>query len=826
MLYWIDVKYAFRLLLKKPAFSATSILIVAIGLGLTVYTYSLLSQLIFKPLTMQGATPLVAIEGEFRAAHGRGQLTDPYHLNFISAYSNLLHKMSLYRTGTTIISDLGNNISAKKVHASYSQWNLFELAGVQPILGRGFTPSDQAVGTEPVIVISHEIWTKYLSKDPNIINTSIRVNGISKRVVGVMPAGFAFPAIAQIWEPLSETQLAPAAPSDAHTDAMNAVARLKPGISLEQLQLEIKNLLQRHFQTLPQAFTWRANSPGGYIRAFKYKDTNDSIAQHYTIFVAMLIVVLLILFLTCINVGSLLLARVNERIKEVGVRIALGIPKKRLMLQMLWESLFICSIGGLLAWGLAMIGVRLTNVAFEQLFALSGDKPFWWHLNLHSDAFFVLLVAIIFMVAVTGILPAVRALNSDVNAILRDGTRGALGKKAGRANKLLVVTEIALSSVVLVVATILLSTSYNSQNADYGVDTSNRLSAQILLPTSSYPRNPRDKRNDFYYQLKSNLEKHPNIQGVAYFSSLPGTGGGSSHFEIQGREALVYNENPMWNFEAVSRDAWGVVGMKIIEGRDFDLRDLENGGSPTIINESMARDLFPEGNAIGQRVRTVDEGNWHTEWRTIIGIVSDSIHGPTMQATSAWHTGYGMMDLRAWNMEIVVHYFGSHTQAQALLKETVAAMDLDVTLHQIQRYDEFIAQPMQLVNAVNSIFLWCGLVALFLAASGIFAVSSNSIALRSQEIATRRALGANNSRVIGLFMKEAGIQLVIGLIGGVCMSLMVLNQLSQSMLFSSDSYAFGIVGIPLFITLMVLTATYIPCRKITSQEPSEALRQS
>ncbi|MCF2857594.1 ABC transporter permease [Pseudoalteromonas sp. SMS1] len=825
MSFWIDIKYAFRLLMKKPIFSITSVLIVAIGLGLTVYTYSLLSQLIFKPLTMQGNTPLVAIEGEFREAHGRGQRTDPYHLNHISEQSRLIERMSVYRTGTTIISGLGNDIGSRKLHSSYSQWNLFEVAGVQPQMGRGFSPADQEVGAEPVIVLSHDVWTKYLGKNPDIIGSNIRVNGVPKRVIGVMPAGFSFPSMAQVWEPLLITQQQPAVPSDAYGDSMYGVARLKERVSIEQFQQELKGLLQQQFQSLSQKFAWRASSPGGYIRAFPYKLTNDSVANHYTIFVAMLVVVALILFLTCINVGNLLLARVNERIKEVAIRIALGIPKKRLILQMLWESLFICIIGGLVAWLFALMGVRVTNAVFDQIFAVSDARPFWWYLSLNFDAAMVLVAAVVFMIVVTGFIPAWRALSGDVNSVLRDGTRGALGKKAGRANKALVVTEIALSSVVLVVATVLLYTSYSSQNADYGVDTENRITAQLLLPTSTYPRDPRDKRNDFYYQLKDNLEQNSNINQVAYFTSLPGTGGGSSHFEIQGKEALVYNENPMWNFELVSRGAWDAVGMEIIEGRDFDIRDLENGGSPAIINESMARDLFPNGDAIGQRVRTVDEGDWHTEWRTIIGIVSDSVHGPTMKATSAWHTGYGVMDLRSWTMEMVVHYSGSQAQAEAILRETIAGMDPDVTVHYVQSYDKLISQPMQLVNAVNTIFLWCGLVALFLAASGIYAVSANSITLRSQEIATRRALGASNSRVINLFMKEAGLQLMAGLIAGICLSLWVVNQISQSMLIGGDGYIIGLVGIPVFITLMVLTATYIPCRKITSQEPSEGLRQ-
>ncbi|MBQ4811548.1 ABC transporter permease [Pseudoalteromonas luteoviolacea] len=825
MTIWIDIKYMLRQLTNKPMFTLISVLVVAFGLGLTVYTYTLLTQIVFKPLTLQGTAPLVAIEGEFREKHGRGQRADPYHLNHIGAESKLIERMSLYRTGSTILSDLDNMTGSKKLHASYSQWNLFEVAGVQPQLGRGFSPADQEVGADPVVVISHAVWAKYFGQNPDILGTSIRVNGTPKQIIGVMPAGFSFPAVAQIWAPLVITQIQTSAPSDAYSASLNGVARLKNGVSLSQLRSEVDSLLAEHFQLLPQEFAWRTSSPGGYIRVFPFKYTDDSIAQKSSIFIALFLVVVLILLLTCINVGNLLLARVNERIKEVAIRIALGISKERLVIQMLWESVFICGVGGVLAWILAAIGVQVTNEVLNGIFALSEARPFWWHIKLESDAVVVLVVTLIFMVIATGLLPAWRALTGDMNAILRDGTRGALGKINGRINKSIVITEIALSSVVLMIASILLYTSFNAQNADYGVDTNNRITAQILLPTSVYPTNPRTKRNDFYYQLKGNLEQSPNIHSVAYFTSLPGTGGGSSHFEILGKEALVYNENPLWNFEVVSRGAWDTVAMKIIAGRDFDERDLDSGESPVIINDSMARALFPLGDALGQRVRTVDEGDWHTEWRTIVGIVSDSVHGPTMQATSAWHTGYGLMDLRSWTMELVVHYSGSEAQAMATLHKAVADMDPEVTLDQVQSYEQLIAQPMRLIDAINTIFLWCGLVALVLAATGIYAVSANSISLRSQEIATRRALGASNGHVVRFLLKEAGLQLTAGLVVGMSISIWLIYRISQSMLIGGGGFAIGLVGVPILISVMVLIATYIPSKKITSYEPSEGLRQ-
>ena len=835
---WIDIKYALRLLMKKPVFTATSVLIVAIGLGLTLYTYSLLSQLIYKPLTLNGDSPLIAVKGQFQGLHGWGQRVDSYHLKQVSAESELLEGMSLYRKAFFTVNDIDNTVTPIKVGAVFIEWNIFELTGVQPILGRGLSPDDQEVGAEPVAVLGYKVWKNTFGGDKDIINTSVKIEGVPTRVIGVMPEGFAFPQTAQIWRPLRGERVNPTQPSGFYGHQHASVARLKPNASLSEFQQELKAILQKNLQNLPQDLAWRATTPGGYMRAFPFKLTNNEVYYHYSIFIAMLTVVLLILLLTGINIGNLLLVRVNERMKEVAIRISLGVPRKRLVLQMLWESIFICSLGGLLAFFLAQWGASITNDVFEQIFAVSGQKPFWWQLSLDMDAIWVLLAVIVLMIIVTGFIPAWRALSGDLNSVLRDGTRGALGKKAGRANLILLVAEIGLSCVVLVVATMLLSTSYSAQDSDYGTDIQNRLTAEVLLPYGTYPWSQgapeaRKKRNDVYYRLKDDLEQLVNINGVAYFSNLPGTGsgGGAGYFEIQGKGAEVYNENPYWNYEVVSRDAWHAVGMKLIEGRNFDPRDSSDDSrdleeSPVIINAAMATELFPEGDAIGQRVRSVWEGD-HSGWRTIIGIVSDTVHGSTMQATSSSHNAYGLMDLNYFPYKkIVVHYSGSPSQAEKALIDAVKKIDPNITVASIQSYEDLIKQPFITVNTVNTIFLYCGLVALFLAASGIYAVAANSITLRSQEIATRRALGARNNQVISMFLKKAGMQLVFGLALGLALSLWVVSQITQSMIIDVNSYIIGLAGIPLFITMMVLMATYIPTSKITKKEPSEGLRQS
>lgn len=828
MSFWIDIKYAARLLLKKPLFSLTSILIVAVGLGLTVYTYSLLNSLVFKPLVLNGDTPIYAIEAEYDHSHLSRRPADPFDLNRIKRDIDSVDDIGFYQDGTALFQDIEGKSGTVKFNASYVSWNIFEFSSTPPMLGRGFNVEDQQKGAEPVVVLSFDIWRDYFGRNEKVVDTLLTVEGEKMRVVGVMPAGYAFPSIAQAWLLLPPNFINPV---ERSRTSVFGFMKLKSDASFGQFEKELARLTPLITQDIPENFSWRLSDNGNYLRVLPFKEAE--ITQYYSIFIAMFIVVFLILLLACINIGNLLLARVNERIKEVAIRVALGVPRVRLVWQMLWESIFICTIGGFFAVLVAGWGLEVTNEVFVEAFSVGQHKPFWWTLSLDAHAIFVLISTVIVMILMTGLIPAWRALTGDFNAILRDGTRGALGKKAARASKALVVSEILLSCVVLVIATILLFTSYSAARADYGVETENRITARLELPILAYPRNRSDsdekqreagfKRSSFYYQLKDKLEAMPNIQGVAFMSAFPGTGEGTSFFEIEGRAAAVYNENPFSNNESVSRNSWHVIGMSIISGRDFDYRDSEPGVLSIIVNESIAKAFFPDGDAVGKRVRRASSRRTG-EWNTIIGVVSDTFHGSAMRSSSASYNSYHVFDAFAsTRISVAVHYSGRQALAEKALREAIIDIDSRVAAFHVQTYDELIYQPMIMVAAVSQIFLLCGVVAVFLAASGIYAMAANGVTQRTQEIGVRRALGATDSMVMRLFMKQAIIQLVLGLLLGLGLSLWVIDSMTDTMVMNQLSYYIGFIAIPLLIVVMVMVATYIPTRRVVLMEPSDAL---
>jgi predicted permease len=824
----IDIKYAARLLFKKPAFTALTVLIVAVGLGLTLYTYSLLNNLVFKPLVLNSEQPVIALEAKFDYSHLQRRAADPFHL--LRAYNELdmLDDFGMYEDSTALIggSNSAGSKKAKMYNASFTSWNVFQFAGVKPVLGRGFIEADLDVGAEPVVVLSHKVWKNYFAGDERVVDTMVPVDAVATRVIGVMPAGFSFPVSAEIWLPLSRAEIAP---TEQSRTSLYAFSYLKPGISLVKFQQVLDELNKDIIKGLPEDLLRRANKNGEYLTAMPFKEAG--IMQYYTIFVAMFVVTFLILLLACINVANLLLARVNERHKEIAIRVALGVPRKRLILQMLWESIFICCVGGFLALLLAIWGLDISNNVFDSTYAVNKLKPFWWQVSIDSNSIIVLVITVVFMVLITGFIPAWRAISGNFNAVLRDGTRGALGKKAAAASQVLVISEILLSCVVLIMATIILSTSYAAGEADYGVDTDKRLTARLQLPPINYTiRNDTEfeaadrlKRSAFYYKLKAELEALANVEAVAFMTEFPGTGGGTSHFEIEGRAAAVYDENPYSNNEIVGQDSWRAIGMKVIEGRDFDYRDVGEGISSVIINESIAREFFPDGDAIGKRTRRAGRGGVG-DWNTIIGVVSDTFHGTTMDSSSASYNSYHVMDAFGLSgVGIAIHYSGTQRQAREALITAVDIVDGDVGVYHVQSYDRMIKQPMLLISAVSKVFLLCGIIAVFLAASGIYAVASNSILQRTQEVGVRRALGSSDKKIMHLFMKQASKQLIWGLIVGIGCSIVLVQYMSETMVINMNSYFVSLFGVPLMITAIVIYATFVPTRKVVLMEPSEAL---
>lgn len=825
----IDLKYAVRTLLKKPLFTLVSIAIVAFGLALTLYCYTFLMQLVFKPLTLgndDGA--IIAIESAFDSNHNERRGVDAIDYFRLDNESTVIDEMGIYAESTALIASLDNDSQTHKINSTLIEWDMFNFARVQPIHGRALRADDHFVGAEPVIVLSYDIFHSLFDGNPEIIDQMVMLSAVPTKVVGVMPQHFSFPAYAQSWQPLEQKYLTP---TSRNNDSLYAYARLKAGQTIKQLRSELAVFNHQIKTELPEDMQWRINSNGQYLSAENYRKANVHVITYYNFFVSMFAMVIFVLLLTCINIGNLLLTRVNEKYKEVAIKLALGIPNRRLLLQMLLESIFICTVGGVLALCLTLAGLHLTNHFFVDLFAVNGYQPFWWKLSLELDGLLVLLLTIALTIGLTGLLPAWQAIHTDFNKVLRDGTRGAMGKGASRVSRILVVSEIALSCAVMIMAITIMGTSYRASQADYGVSTEQRFVAQIEIPSQAYPirydhvdeQEDRKQRSKVLYRLKEELEAMPNIQATSFMTSLPGTGEGSSFFEIEGRAAMVYNENPRANLESVLRDSWRAVDMQLLAGRDLDHRDTETRMGNVIINQSIANDYFPDGDAVGSRIRRVwSSGN--REWQTIIGVVSDTYHGSTMSTSSERYTMYRSMDTDGrQHVNLAIHYSGTQKIAEQTLQTAISNVDPRLGAYHVRSYQNLIEQPMQLVNAVISIFMLAGMIALLLAGTGIYAIFANSIVQKTQEIGVRMALGSPDSKIYRLFLTQAILQLLVGLSIGVATAFWGLELIADAMNIDNTSYILSFALIPMLISVIVLVATLVPTKNAVSITPANAL---
>lgn len=828
----IDLKYAWRQLLNKPLFTLVSIFIVAFGLALTLYCYTLLMELVFKPLTLgEDQRQVYAIEGGFDKNHNERRGIDAIDYQHIKAKSTTIANMGLYVEATTLLSSDEARQYTSKLNASWVEWNIFDFSGVQPIHGRGIRPEDHYLGAEPVIVLGHQTFVSQFSENPDIVGQMVMVNGKQTRIVGIMPEGYRFPSHTDGWLPLEHNYISPI---ERSSDSLFVYAKLKPSASIQQLQNELKVINKEIAADIPDNMSWRFTRDGRYLTVNSYKKANVHVMTYYNFFVSLFAMVLFVWLLTCVNIGNLLLSRVNERAKEIAIKLALGISKLRLITQMVLESTIICIVGGFIAFLLTSTALHMTNLFFLDMFQIDGRQPFWWNISFANDGVLILFLSVLITIVFTGLLPAWKAIYTDFNGVLRDGTRGAIGKGASRISKLLVITEMYLSCAVIIIAVTIMATSYFASQADYGVETENRLVSRLHLPEESYPvRNDhpdaildRQARSIVLYELKTELEAHDTIKGVALMSSLPGTGEGSSYVEIEGREGEFYDENPRVNTESIAKNSWSAVGMSLIDGRDFDYRDTEGVMGNVIVNEAIANDYFPDGDAVGSRIRRV-WASGQREWQTIVGVVSNTYHGSTMSTSSERYTMYRLFDNDGrTRISLALHYENTEAEAKTLLQQMINLVEPRLGVYRVQSYQSLIDSPMKLINAVTRIFMFAGLVALLLAASGIYAIYANSIAQKTQEIGVRRALGAPDSHIYSLFIVQAVWQLLIGLTIGVCLAFFALDLISDAMNIDSFSYKLAFIGVPLIIIVIVLVATVLPSRAVVSGTPSKALNYS
>jgi putative ABC transport system permease protein len=796
---WQDARYGLRMLLKKPGFTLTAVITLALGIGATSTIFSFVNGILLRPLPYQDSDRLVLLD-EIAAKRGNASMgvSPPNFLDW-REQNRVFTSVAAYETNSYSLTGSGEPEPVSLANISY---DTFEILGVVPILGRTFTAEEDRPGNDLVVILGHGLWERRFGAKPEVIGQKITLNNSPRTVIGVMPPDFKFPEVADLWIPLAiDTR-----EWTRNDHGWSAIARLKPGVTLEQARSDMTAVARRIEEQNPVT-----NEGMGVVLI----PLREGLAGDYRNSLLILMgVVGLVLLIACANVANLLLARASARAKEVAIRTALGAGRWRVFRQLLTESVVLGLMGGALGCGLAFWGIDLL------LAAIPIDLPFWMKFDLDGrvlgfTAGVTLLTGLVF-----GAAPALQASKIDLNESLKEGARSASGAGRHRMLRSLVVAEVALSLILLIGAGLMMRSFMRLQHTDPGLNSENLLTLRVDLPSAKY--DTPEKRHTFHKELVERIGALPGVQAAGAVSRLPLTGGNwGRSLTVEGFPILPVGQAPSVNHCVVTPNYFRAMGIPILMGRDFTNADARDSMKITIIDERLAREYWPNENPLGKRVRFgPPESN--EPWHTIVGVVGavkhESLNLTRRKTVYLPHSQISLDD-----MALAVRAANSENLAPAI-RGQVKAIDPDQPINDMRTMIEVISRSVWQPRLYAILFGVFAAVALALASIGIYGVMAYSVSERTREIGIRVALGAQRRDVLKLVVARGMTLTLIGAGIGLGAAL-ALTRLMQTLLFevsATDPLTF--VTLAVLLSVVAFVACYLPAGRATKVDPMIALR--
>jgi putative ABC transport system permease protein len=803
-----DVRYAFRTLRRNPGFAIVVLLTLALGIGANAAIFSVVNGVLLRPLPYPDADRLMVIWGDLR----RPGINDiPASAGEYVDYRDRSHAFEQVAAYDTVGFNLTGGGEPERVEGAVVSTTFFTLLGASAQVGRTFVPAEDQPGRDDVVVLSHSLWTRRFSANPAIVGQTIPVDGRPTQVVGVMPAAFQFPERSiEIWKPFL---LDAEALSDNNrgSHGYTALARLKAGISRQQAQADLN--------AVTAAF--KADHPGNYRNGFGatlHPLQEEIVGDTGRPLMVLLGAVAVVLLIACANVANLLLARAASRRKEIALRTALGASRGRLVRQLMTESVLVSAIGGLIGLGLAAWGV-------DVLIASAPDSiPRIQEVGVDARvAGFTALVSLATGL-VFGLAPALRASRAPLNDALKEGGRAGGGGVHGFAGRALVVSEVALSLVLLIAAGLLIHSFTRLQDVAPGFDSSRLLTFRLSLSESRYTTF--EKGQSFFDEFFTGLRRSPGVRAVAAINALPFSGlGGSRSFHIEGREEKRPEDQTEEQLRIVTDGYFTAMGIPIVAGREFSDRDALNQPRVAVVNGAMARKHWPHESPIGRRVSfSTNEPHWYE----IVGVAGNIKHRALEAADRPeLYVPYRQPLFAGWTvrpMYVIARTSADPASTVAIARHEVARVDRDQPISDVRTMDERIGRSLSSRRfSMVLIALFAGL-ALTLAAVGIYGIVAYSVTERTHEIGVRVALGAQRRDVMAMVVRQGMAMTLVGTAIGVAASA-ALARLMSSLLFgvsAVDPATF--VAIPLLLIAVALAACYVPARRAMRVDPLQTLR--
>jgi putative ABC transport system permease protein len=812
---WQDLKFSWRTLSKTPTFTITILTILTAGIGSNTLMFSVIRGVLLKPLSFGDPSRLVRLALEDKSQPARDGAFSSVRLAQLVSDSRSFVAVGAFLKSPQTISFSDKNGPTSLVGARVSA-NFLQILEVKPLLGRGFLPDEDAEGAPPVAIISERLWKNNLLGDPQVVGKTVTFNALPCIVVGVLPSSFSFPFDGtDVWFPKpTETNAIPAQ-ARLYVTILNGIARVKPSVSLEQVQSELKGLNAQYTIANPD------NLDAGENMSMRAKPLKDFFvanvrASLWILFAAVGFVLLIV----CANVASLLLTRAVSRSREFVIRTALGAAPARLLRQLLIESVGIALTGGILGILLAKIGLIIIEHSPSISLPRTGD------LQLDFAVVVFDLVISVATGAAFGLIPASRALRLDLVTDLRERGGGVVQHSSNFGLRgFLVIGQISLS-IVLLIGSVLLMKSFIVLTSIYpGFESTNVLSMKITIPALHY--DTLSKKSDFFHEIARRVAELPKVRGAAIAMSLPSTKGWiGTNVLLEGQPADDGDKNsPTARLQAITHDYFQTLRIPLCRGREFVEQDDVMGAKPVvIINESFARRFwpsYPRGiDPIGQRIR---EGVDAAERLEIVGIVGDVRQGgPADDAEPEFY------------VPIVVHapqsaYLVLRTEMDptpliGAVRAQILAVDKDQPVSDVRTMDNLLEATLGQRRFTTVLLGIFASVALVLAIIGIYGLVSYNVEQRTREFCVRQALGASRRHILQIVVNRGMTFAITGISIGI-VGAFVMTRLIKSLLFhisTTDPATF--LAVSAFFLLVALLATYVPARRILRINPIDALR--
>jgi putative ABC transport system permease protein len=798
-----DIRYGFRTLVKRPAFTLIAIITLAIGIGANSAIFSVVNALLVKPLPFPDLDRIVAVWDKVPSRGvERNEVTVADYLDWRAQNKSFEH-LGIYRWWSTNLTGAG---TPERVQGFLVTPNFLDIVGVKPMMGRGFRAEEDQPGKDAVALLTYGLWQRRFGADPNIIDKTIATNGVARTVIGVLPRGFNFPKGSEIYAPLAMT---PQLMSNRDNHSYLGIGRLKPGVPLKAAQAEMDTIAGQLEKQYPASNTGR----GVVI----YPLLEDTVRMYATATWVLMSAVGFVLLIGCANVANLMLARAAGRQREIALRAALGASRLRIIRQLLTESVMLALAGGTLGiliayWTIDLI--RIANPGEASKFAAGWDQ-----ISVNPPVLGFALIVSIFCGVLFGLAPALQLSKPDLNHALKEGGRQTTSG-SHRLRGLLVISEVALSLMLLVTAGLLIRSFLQLLKTDPGFNPDSLLTMNLVLPAAKYKDGP--QRAAFYSELVRRVDVLPGVESAAVVSHIPLGGSNSSNsFLIEDRPEPPHGHEFEGRYRVCTPDYFRTMGIAVMKGRAFTDQDKAGAPPVIIVNETLARKYWPNQDPIGKRIRFYGPVE-RNPWMQIVGVVKDVRHDLSIPITPDYYLPHAQ---DSWNsMVLVAKTKVDPTTLAAPIREQVWSIDKDQPVFDVRTMHEVRAISVALYSFSSiSLSVFAG-IALLLAAIGIYGVMAYAVTQRTHEIGIRMALGASGRDVLQLVVKHGMALALIGIGLGLGGAWAVTRFMSSLLVGVSATDALTLSSVSFCLLLVALFACYVPARRATKVDPLVALR--